>query len=65
MRSRNLVVIRRKQPFADWVKEADSCSDGTRITLKEVYEGQPTLLIHDYGSEDLEGWLALYYSGGQ
>lgn len=61
MLNRDLVVVRLKQPFVDWVNEADPYSDGSCITLKEVNEDLPTFLIHDYASEDLEGWLEHYY----
>ena len=58
---RDLIVVRLKQPFVDWVNEADPYPDGSRMTLKEVNEDLPTFLVHDYAGEDLEGWLERYY----
>ena len=61
MLNRNLVVVRLKQPFVDWVNEADPYPDGSRMTLKEVNEDLPAFLIHDDACEDLECWLEHFY----
>jgi len=61
MLNRDLIVIRIKQPFVDWVNEADPYPDGARMTLKEVNEDLPAFLIQDYACEDLEGWLEQHY----
>ena len=61
MLNRDLLVVRLKQPFVDWVNKADPYPDGSRMTLKEVNQDLPTFLIHDYACEDLEGWLEQYY----
>ena len=61
MIDRALIVVRLKQPFVDWVNEADPYPDGSRMTLKEVNEDLPTFLVHDYAGEDLESWLERYY----
>ena len=61
MLNRNLLVVRLKQPFVDWVNEADPYPAGPRMTLKEVNEDLPTFLIHDYACEDFEGWLEHHY----
>ena len=61
MLNRDLLVVRLKQPFVDWVNEADPYPDGSRMTLKEVNDDLPTFLIHDYACEDLEGWLEQHY----
>jgi hypothetical protein len=57
MLNRDLIVVRLKQPFVDWVNEADPYTDGSRMTLEAVNEDVSTFLVHDYASEDLEGWL--------
>jgi len=57
MLNRDLIVIRFKQPFVDWVNEADPYPDGSRMTLAQVNEDVSTFLIPDYASEDLEAWL--------
>jgi hypothetical protein len=61
MLNRDLIVVRLKQPFVDWVNEADPYPNESRMTLKEVNEDQPVFLIHDYACEDMEGWLEHYY----
>jgi hypothetical protein len=61
MLNRDLIVVRLKQPFVDWVNEADPYPDGSRMTLKEVNEDLPAFLIHDYACEDLEDWLEQHY----
>lgn len=61
MLNRDLIIVRLKQPFVDWVNEADPYSDGSRMTLDEANEDVSTFLIHDSASEDMEGWLAEFY----
>jgi len=61
MLNRNLLVVRLKQPFVDWVNEADPYPEGTRMTLEEVNEDLPAFLIHDYACESQEEWLAQNY----
>jgi hypothetical protein len=61
MLNRDLLVVRLKQPFVDWVNEADPYPDGSRLTLGEVNEDVSTYLIHDSASEDLDGWLEECY----
>jgi len=36
MLNRDLIVVRFKQPFVDWVDEADPFPDSSRMTLDEV-----------------------------
>ena len=38
MLNRDLLIIRYKQPFVDWVNEADPHPDGHRMTLEDVNE---------------------------
>jgi hypothetical protein len=62
MLNRDLIIVRLKQPFVDWVNEADPYSDGSRMTLDEANQDVSSFLIHDSASEDLEGWLDICYS---
>jgi hypothetical protein len=62
MLNRDLLIIRYKQPFVDWVNEADPHSDGPLVTLKSANEDSPAYLIHDCASEHFEEWLELYYT---
>jgi hypothetical protein len=61
MLDRDLIVVKFKQPFVDWVNEADPYPDGSSKTLDEVNEDVSTFLISDNACEDLEGWLKEYY----
>ena len=61
MLNRDLLIVRYKQPFVDWVNEADPHPDGHTITLEEANEDTPAYLIHEYASEDLENWLQECY----
>ena len=61
MLNRDLIVVRLKQPFVDWVNEADPYPDGSPMTLDDVNEDVSTFLIHDHASEDFERWLTECY----
>ncbi|MEZ5504283.1 MAG: hypothetical protein R3E50_17100 [Halioglobus sp.] len=61
MLNRDLIVVRLKQPFVDWVNEANPYPDGSRMTLEEANEDLPVFLIHDHASEDVEEWLRQCY----
>jgi hypothetical protein len=61
MLNRDLIVVRLKQPFVDWVNEADPYPDGSPMTLDEVNRDVSTFLIPDCASEDLESWLNEFY----
>ncbi|EED35845.1 conserved hypothetical protein [Luminiphilus syltensis NOR5-1B] len=61
MLNRDLLIIRYKKPFVDWVNEADPDSDGLLVTLDSANEDSPAYLIHDCASEHFEEWLELCY----
>jgi hypothetical protein len=61
MLNRDLIIVRLKQPFVDWVNEADPYPDGSHMTLEEVNEDLPAFLIHDFACEDIENWLKQCY----
>jgi len=61
MLNRDLIIVRLKQPFVDWINEADPYPDRTLTTLESANEDCPVFLIHDFAGEDLEGWLAQCY----
>ena len=61
MLNRDLIVVRLKQPFVDWVNESGPYPDDSRMTLDEVNEDVSAFLIHDSASEDMEGWLDEFY----
>ena len=61
MLNRNLLIVRVKQPFVDWINEADPYSDSGNITLEYANQDCPAFLIHDFACEDVEGWLQQCY----
>jgi cytochrome b involved in lipid metabolism len=62
MINRGLIIIRFKQPFVDWVNEADPHpGGGTRMSIEQVNDDSPAFLIHDYASEEFEDWLEEWY----
>ena len=61
MLNRDVLIVRYKQPFVDWVNEADPHPDGHPMTLKDANEDSPVYLIHEYASEDFENWLRECY----
>ena len=61
MLNRDLLIVRLKQPFVDWINEADPYKDGPHITLESANEDCPVLLIHEFASEEFESWLESCY----
>jgi hypothetical protein len=62
MINRGLIIIRFKQPFVDWVNEADPHPGGsTRMSIEQVNDDSPAFLIQDYASEEFEDWLEECY----
>lgn len=57
MLNRDLLIVRYKQAFLDWVNEADPGPDGRRITLEDANEDSPAYLIHEFASDEFESWL--------
>jgi hypothetical protein len=57
MLNRDLLIIKYKQPFVDWVNEADPRPDGHRMTLEDANDDSPAYLIHDFACEEFENWL--------
>ena len=61
MLNRDLLIVRYKQTFVDWVNEADPHHDGRLMALEEANDDSPAYLIHEYASEDFENWLRECY----
>ncbi len=57
MLNRALLVIRYKQPFIDWVNEADPRPEGHITKLAQANADSPAYLIHEYATENFEEWL--------
>jgi hypothetical protein len=60
MLNRDLLIVRYKQPFVDWVNEADP-NPGHRIKQQDANEDSPAYLIHEFASEEFDSWLEAYY----
>jgi hypothetical protein len=54
MLNRALLVIRYKQPFIDWVNEADPYPGGHTMKLEDANEDSPAYLIHEEAAEHFE-----------
>lgn len=61
MLNRELLIVRLKQPFVDWINEADPIPESARVTLDAANEDCPVFLVHEYTCEDLEAWLEQCY----
>jgi hypothetical protein len=61
MLNRDLLIVRYKQSFIDWVNEADPHPDGHKINLGSANDDSPVYLIHEYASEEFEDWLQACY----
>jgi hypothetical protein len=61
MINRDLVIIRFKQPFVDWVNAADLHPQGHCLSLKEANDDLSAFLIPEYASEEFEEWLEENY----
>jgi hypothetical protein len=55
MLNRELLLVRLKHPFVDWINEADPYPDRILTTLESANEDCPVFLIHDLAYEDIEG----------
>ena len=60
MLNRDLLIIRYKQPFVDWVNEADP-NPKHRVNLEDANDDSPAYLIHDYACEEFDSWLEANY----
>jgi hypothetical protein len=61
MLNRDLLIVRYKQTFVDWINEADPQPDENPITLAEANEDTSAFLVHDYAREELDEWLEENY----
>jgi hypothetical protein len=48
-------IITFKQPFVDWINEAEPHPGSHRVPIEEVSDDSAAFLIHDYASEEFEG----------
>ncbi|MFT7289316.1 MAG: hypothetical protein ACI87W_003446 [Halieaceae bacterium] len=62
MLNRDLIVVRIKQPFVDWINETEPEAGKRGISLDAANEDSPAFLIHEYAGEDLDHWLEQCYT---
>ena len=60
MLNRDLLIVRYKQPFVDWINEADP-NPKHRVNLEDANDDSPAYLIHDYACEEFDSWLEVNY----
>ncbi len=61
MLNRDLIIVRYKQPFVDWINEADPQPGEDPVTLAEANEDLSAFLIHEHASEEIDAWLEECY----
>jgi len=61
MLNREVLIVRLKQPFVDWINHADPNPASVHVTLADANEESAVFLVHEYTCEDLEGWLEQCY----
>ena len=57
MVNRAAVILRYKNPFVKWIKEADPLKDSTEVTMASVNEERTVYLISDGDAENIDRWI--------
>ncbi len=60
MINRGAVLVRYKEPFAEWIN-ATKPEGSEDLTLEELNEDRTIYLVDDNDFEEIEQWLALNY----
>jgi hypothetical protein len=61
MINRAAVIVRLKEPFIQWINEADPLDSRTKLTYEEANEDRTVYLIDDAEAEHIEEWVALNF----
>jgi hypothetical protein len=61
MINRAAVIVRLKEPFIQWINEADPLDSRTKLTYEEANEDRTVYLIDDGEAEHIEEWIALNF----
>ncbi len=61
MVNRAAVILRYKNPFIQWVNEADPHVDDPGITLERANQERTVYLIKDADAENMEEWISLNF----
>lgn len=57
MVNRGAVILRYKDPFVKWIKEADPVKDSPEISLASANEDRTVYLITDGDAENIDRWI--------
>ena len=57
MVNRAAVILRYKDPFVKWIKEADPIKDSTEVTMASANEERTVYLISDGDAENIDRWI--------
>lgn len=61
MINRAAVILKYKQPFVQWINDADPYNDDPGITMDEANEDRTVYLISEEDAEDLDEWVKQNY----
>ncbi|MFT6682200.1 MAG: hypothetical protein ACJAQ8_002520 [Haliea salexigens] len=61
MLNRDLLIVRLKQPFVDWINDSDPYEDSRHTNLESANKDCAAFLIHDFASENIDDWLEQCY----
>jgi hypothetical protein len=59
MINRAAILLKAKQPFLDWINQADPEDDNPQLSLEELNEDRTVYLIDDLDAENPEEWIRL------
>jgi hypothetical protein len=57
MVNRGAVILRYKDPFVKWIKEADAVKDSPEVSLASTNEERTVYLITDDDAENIDKWI--------
>ncbi len=57
MLNRGAVILRYKEPFVQWINEADPIKDNSEVTIDSANEERIVYLISDVDAESINRWI--------
>ena len=57
MVNRGAVILRYKEPFVQWINEADPIKDSSEVTIASANEERTVYLITDGDAENVDKWI--------
>ncbi|WP_419177058.1 hypothetical protein [Desulfosediminicola sp.] len=61
MINRAALIVRLKEPFIQWINDADPLDNRSAITFEEANEDRTVYLIDESEADHVEEWLALNF----